>query len=491
MTAVLAVGFAVVTGCLAVRLIRPARGLAPRWAALMLEISLGAGAGVALSSTVFFLLLLAGAASRWVVLSVELALFVCFAALLRFRREPAAVAAESPPAPPGFRWNGLLIVVLAGALLLVLAAQVDTIRTSPYGNWDAFAIWNLRAKFLLGPGETWRNAVSPLLERTQPEYPLLLSAFIARTWRLAGGVCSPAAPLATALLFFGSVMALLLSSLALLRGLSSGLLACLVVIATTSFMRQTTWQYADIPIGFYYLATLALVFLSATADGRRRVAALAMAGACASFAALTKDEGIPFLILSFGCYLLIAWRMEGVKLSIAKARYWIAGALPGILLLGYFKLLLAPPASPLAGQTASEIIGKLGDPGRYGAVLGALFSQAVALGEGFSHPLILLVILAIVLRFDIDRRRRSALLFGALTLALVFLSYGGVYLVTRDDLAWRLGTSLSRLYTQLWPSLLLLGFLVLGVARDEQPPEAASKAKHSDLKRKKRRSKRR
>ena len=46
MTAVLAVALAVVTGCLAVRLVRPGGGLAPRWAALMLEISLGAGVGV-------------------------------------------------------------------------------------------------------------------------------------------------------------------------------------------------------------------------------------------------------------------------------------------------------------------------------------------------------------------------------------------------------------------------------------------------------------
>jgi hypothetical protein len=96
------------------------------------------------------------------------------------------------------------------------------------GQWDAWTVWKLRAKFLnqtssdneqhdsespgqapksieipgrpvsaailswamAGPVGSWRMAVSPLLNRTHSDYPLLLSSFIARTWK-AGGVRLP------------------------------------------------------------------------------------------------------------------------------------------------------------------------------------------------------------------------------------------------------------------------------------------------------------
>jgi cytochrome c oxidase subunit IV len=52
------------------------------------------------------------------------------------------------------------------------------------------------------------------------------------------------------------------------------------------------------------------------------------------------------------------------------------------------------------------------------------------------------------------------------TLAAVFLVYCGVYIVTPSDLAWHLGTSLSRLYAQLWPAFLVLVFLALRTAEE-------------------------
>jgi hypothetical protein len=75
-------------------------------------------------------------------------------------------------------------------------------------------------------------------------------------------------------------------------------------------------------------------------------------------------------------------------------------------------------------------------------------------------------------------------------LALQLLTYSGVYLTTMDDLEWRLGTSLGRLYSQVWPSIVLLAFLALGVPRDPaEELEGASKKdakKRTDEKRKKR-----
>ena len=53
-------------------------------------------------------------------------------------------------------------------------------ENNPQGNWDAWSIWNLRARFLAAGGIVAHRAWSPLLSSTHPEYPLLTSAFVAR-----------------------------------------------------------------------------------------------------------------------------------------------------------------------------------------------------------------------------------------------------------------------------------------------------------------------
>jgi hypothetical protein len=448
---------AVALGWLTVRLSGVTAGLRPRWAAQLCLASLGAGLGVAIAGAAHLLLLRLGAASRTNLLAFELALVAGLVLAQRYRRSAPQL---DLPAPPAFRWNAVLLAALGAALALLVAIEVSNARSAPYGNWDAFAIWNLRAKFLLAPGDLWKNAVSPLLERTHPEYPLLLSSFIARTWRLAGGAASPGAPLATAFLFAGSVLALLASLLALSRGLAAGLLACFVLLATTSYIEQISWQYADIPLSFYLLATFGAVLLGALDGGRRRPALL-LAGAFASCAALTKNEGAAFLAFSTVACAWWAWRSLGHTETWRQMRWWLAGALPGLLLLADFRLLLAPPADPLRSQSAGEILAKFSDPSRYAAVAGALVREAAALGDGWSHPLVLLALLGAALRFEADPRFRLLLRFAAATLAAMLLTYCAIYVARPEDLAWLLGTSLARLYAHLWPSTLLLAFLAL------------------------------
>ena len=477
---------AVLIGYLVVRLLGPARGLRPKWAAALCEVALGAGAGVALTAVTFFLMLWIGGARRWMVFGYEAMALIGLAALTwRYRRRTPAPE-TAPPPPPSWRWNKVLAVVLAAATLLVAAAQINTACISPRGEFDAFAMWNVRAKFLLGPDQTWKRVFSPLLERQRPDHPLLLSSFIARTWRLGGDAASPVAPFGTSILCFAGVMALLASSLTLLRGPSSAMLACLLVIANTSFLRQSTWEYADIPLSLYFLGTFVLLLLSTGAEGRRKRITLAMSGTFASLAAMTKNEGIPFLLIILAVYIVIRWRSSGPAGAWSSARLWLAGALPGAALEAYFKIFLAPHGGPLAGPSLSQAFAFLGDPHRYTVLATFLARKAIDLGSGISHPLLLVVILALVLRFDISRRLRPYVLLMGITLALTLLTYCGVYLTTLDNLEWRLDTSLGRLYSQLWPSLLLFLFLSLGVPRDPvEPVESATKKTREGKRRKK------
>src|SRR5206468_645905 len=100
---------------------------------------------------------------------------------------------------------------LMGALILALLIATGAMSTvweaNPHGSWDAWSIWNVRAKFLAS-GDSPQRAWSPALDWTHPEYPLLVSGVVARAWAQAGSM-GPEAPIAASYLFFLALLALL------------------------------------------------------------------------------------------------------------------------------------------------------------------------------------------------------------------------------------------------------------------------------------------
>ncbi|MFH1267845.1 MAG: hypothetical protein ABIK89_19180 [Planctomycetota bacterium] len=105
---------AVLSGWLLVHLAGPARGMRPRWAAVLLEAALGAGAGVGVTSWLYFLLLVSGLASAATVLAASGALLLLLAILVwRMRSRGAEPDTASVDNLPAFRWNWILAAVLA------------------------------------------------------------------------------------------------------------------------------------------------------------------------------------------------------------------------------------------------------------------------------------------------------------------------------------------------------------------------------------------
>jgi hypothetical protein len=452
---------AILSGWLLVRLTGPARGMRPRWAAVVLEVALGAGAGAGLFSFLYFGLLLMGAASPVMVLLLDAVVLLLLAFLVRWRRTRTAPAGapDTDPNPP-YRWTWLLVLVFGACLLPVLLTFIEVVQANPYGDWDAWAIWNLRAKYLAGPGETWRYAVSPLLTLTHPDYPLLTSGFIAHAWKAGGGQPTTTIPIATALLFSGSALALLVASLALLRGPSLGLLAGLVALANVQFLKSCLSQFADVPLAFYCVATLVTVFLATAAESQRGPV-LALAGFFASLAAWTKDEGILFAAVVLGCYVVAEWWMGGWKGLLRRFPWLVGGALPGLLIVAGFKLFLVPAANPMLTQKAAAAGARVLTAQRWVALGQALFMQAVDLGSGLLHPLVILAILVLALGFRIVPHHRKPLAFGALALVTVFAGYCVACLLNPTLLRSRYSTPFERLYSQLWPSFVFLAFIVL------------------------------
>jgi len=475
MPGLLSTALALAAGILLALAFDPVRGMRPRWAAVSFTVCLGILAGIAAASVAFLVLAIPGIASAVSVFIADILLLAVAAALYVRARRTSAPALVLPE-PGTFRFSWVLAIALVLVLLILAGRLTAMAEANPWGGWDALAMWNLRAKFLAGAPGDWHFAVNgALADRMHADYPLLLPSFIAAGWK-AGGEMGALLPVAVSFLFSAVLIWLLLSAVAMLRGTASALLAALVILTTTSFLLAAPSQYADIPLACYWLSAVSLLLIS----GANSRSALIWAGACAGFGAWTKNEGVAFLVWLVVALMALLWWKRGSRDALRGTGAALIGAAPGILLTLWLKFVVAPPADTLVRQSARSMLARLADTGRYGEIAKSFVDAVAQMGSGITHPLILLAILAVLLRWNPGSRYRLAMAIAAVALGLMFLADIGAYLITPSDLAWHLGTSFDRLILQLWPSALLVCFAAMNGIADPaplvQPAHASKKA---------------
>ncbi len=452
----------IVIGSLLARTFLPA--YRPALVAWLLNVSLGAGLGVGVLSLLYFLVKLLLGPSSIVYGAVEITALLASAGACRVIRDRAVVG-EEPRRLAGWLW--LLPVATGVCLILAVAQFADSSAASPYGNWDAWSIWNLRAKLLAQPNAAWRDAFSPVLNQqagagaTHGDYPLLLSAYIARCWSLTSSIGDVTAPIAVAGLFSLATVGLLIGGLAILRGWTTALTGGIILLGTAEFLHNSAWQLADVPVGFFYLAAFVLFLLLDAAGGARRVAVVA--GIALGCAAWTKDEGMFFAV--FAMLALTAWQMlskPGARLRTLALL--AAGAVLPLAVSIYFKIFLAPQGiwAPL---TLSAAASRLVDASRYALIFGGLWNEWLDLGRGIAHPALCLAVLAACLGVSREWLRRPGVLAACGLLLAITTAYFFSYVVTPLELAWHLSTSAGRLMVQLVPATI---FLALAVCRSAE-----------------------
>lgn len=429
----------------------PARRPAPALLTGALALPLGLGA----ASILRFLWLLGPGPTASGFVAAELALAAALLGVAAWRRprgEPEPPRADEPRAP---RWAvGLSAVVVVLALL----GQVAFAATHPHGRWDAWMIWNFRARFLLRADEGWRDAFSPLLPWSHPDYPLGLPLTIEALWRALGDE-SVVVPIAVALGYTLATAGVLAGAAALARGPWVVPAVLALLLGSGEVLKQGASQYADVPLGCLFLASLVGLALHARAPGPRGERWLLLAGAAAGLAAWTKNEGLLFA-LALPAGLLVSGRGRGARGLARGLLCLVVGAAPALLVLAWFKLALAPSNDLVAGQGPGVTLGRVVDPARWLTILRWL---AV---EGIKLPVYLLAAYLAIVGLARDARRDPALRGVVAVLALLGLGYFAVYLVTPLPLEWHLDTSLTRLLVQLWPSAVWAGALAARAPAD-------------------------
>ena len=404
----------------------------------VLRATLAAGAGVGLASCCFFLSLVTGVPD----LVIEAALFAGLAAWWWFgRRTAACPLCEAARPQPWTRLERWLAIAFSVAAALAACAFVFATWREPHGEWDAWSIWNMKARFFYRDPAHWRDVFTASLNWVHPDYPLLLPAFVARCWRFTGSE-SLVAPAAAAFVFTFGALGLLVSAVSTMCGRSQGFIAGLLMLTAITFIGNGATQYADVPLAFYMLAALSL---AAMQPGSRAVTALA--GLMAALAAWTKNEGLVLIAALIAARALIAVRAGQGRAALRQLPAFASGAAPVLLLVAYFKTALATPNLTLGQLSGGSIAGHLADPFRYVAVAEAALEHLWSFGGLPVSP-----VLIVVLYLALAGRGKQASPAACWTLGIMAAAYGGIYVVSNVDVNWLIETSMDRLMLQLWPS---------------------------------------
>ncbi|HYS10076.1 MAG TPA: glycosyltransferase family 39 protein [Myxococcales bacterium] len=349
------------------------------------------------------------------------------ASVIAFRLRPPEQVPERESAP---RW---LWAVFALAVAVAAAAFVEHTVRFPDGGWDAWMVWNLRARFLVRADDL-RTAFSPRMAfLAHQDYPWLVPGVVAQAFARLGE--SPLVAPAVAAVFGILAVAVVTLSVARVQGMRWGLLAGLAVCTLPCFATFASNQQSDVPLALYFAIAAAIL---TQAQSRRE---LVLAGFAAGLAMWTKNEGA----LYAGCLLAAwLWRARDARGALAFA----AGALPCTALLLCFKLGLAPSNDLAAFSTRTSLVANALDVRRW-AELALLTARRMVYFQDFA----LWVLAAFLLLVSHFRQLPASVLGTALLLA--FAAYAPIYVLQPHRLDWIFRTSADRILIQLWPAVVL------------------------------------
>jgi hypothetical protein len=432
------------------------------FADLPLRCCLAVGFGFGISSCLVFVwMILVGRLSRGVFVC-ESILLVVLCGLLTFRTKRGisaitAGSAEIPTSylgPPYLLRMAVCIASVSGVILFVYLVLHD-----PHGKFDAYAIWDLRARFLYRGGNYWENYI--YMTWSHPDYPLLIPASIARIWEFIGRE-SQIIPCTIAFLFTFSTIGTVSISIARFRGERQGILAALILLGTPFLIIHGASLYADIPLGFFFVASVALLFLHLESPSHKGL--LTLAGMAAGFSAWTKNEGILFGILFCALYFMVTINVEGRKCWDRRgAGAFLLGVMPLIAIIAIYKVCLAGTSDVIAALELRSTASRLVDMARYQLVMNQFVRGLFTFG-GWSYVLpmpLFLLFHFLLLGGSVEEKDAAAIIIGTALLTLTVGGYLFIYIVSPWDLLQYMDLSLNRLLIQVWPLFVFVYFAIV------------------------------
>lgn len=414
-----------------------------------LHIALSIGIGLGVSALINFLtFILIGEYSRFgIIIGNALLLSTLLFLNIRFSRGKPYTEASLKSK---IQLPVILFTVSAVGLFFLLTFIANI---HPYGEWDAWALWNMKLKFLIFGGKEWKNIFTELHWSTQPDYPLLL-VFLNMTPFAFFNNYLLQIPMATAVCLTFTSGLVLFSAVKRMAGPMMALFAFVLLMGNSFFIFQSTSQYSDVLLGLYLLCSFVCISLFADTKDPNYAALL---GIFLGLMTFTKNEGIVMVALLsvLFLYYVLHPRLSGLADKKPVLKTFLIFLITASLLTIYFKIFLAPRNRDIS------LVADFSSPqfnffNWHGLSLILKKFQKEFLHLHWSYLWIFCGVLIILgCRRIFHRECRVFSLF----LVLYFLVLIFIYLTTANfDLSWRLDNTLSRILTYLLPSILYYSF---------------------------------
>jgi len=238
------------------------------------------------------------------------------------------------------------------------------------------------------------------------------------------------------------------------------------------FFQVGAWQYADIPLAFFELATVVCVIHAfgyeaqpGTARNRGRGAWI-LTGLCAGGALWTKDEGAIFVAALFVAIAGVGLWREPASHVLRRVSSVGLGLLPAVVALIALKVR-HPFPNDIFGNLSGATVKRLFYLEWHAALLSQL-RQAVS-SSSDRIPMLLVLCYAVVAAaqggrgglLSLPSSERTGWAASALCLILLAGGLYCAYLISPHAIAWQVANSAERLRLQLLPSALFVGFVAL------------------------------
>jgi hypothetical protein len=348
----------------------------------------------------------------------------------------------------------MFLVAVLGALYW----QVHTALIEPHGGWDAWATWNLKARFLFRSGDEWKRVFSPVMEFYRADYPLMVPLAVSRFWYYVGYE-TQLIPAAMGIGFTFWTLFLLVGTVGVVADRERALMAGLALLAGKYFVTSGISQYADTQLSFFFLGTAATILLRDQLGGSG-YRLIVLAGLCAGVSGWVKNEGGLFIACVGSAIMAVEAWTRGFRASVRTTAAFGAGLVVAVPSTIYIKTATGAANDLINPGVIAASLGKLTDPGRYAEIIQGVLCE---LFEPWSWGVVipLMILTALIFGFDVRKDLNRSFWICMLTVGGVCTGYFAVYLVTPHNLTWHLNTSLSRLVVQLWPCIVLAYFVSL------------------------------
>nr|WP_295929430.1 hypothetical protein [uncultured Dyadobacter sp.] len=373
----------------------------------------------AMVSYFYYLSLLSGIGYEWVLGGGTV--LVGLVGVKLFREDKAALFLKPKDL------QDMLFLVAFGIAITMLFRH----RIHRWGDWDAWAIWNLHAKFLADP-ERWRHMFTNQMAPTHPDYPLMLPSVVALFWRAIGTV-TPVVPMLVSNLVYVAVPITVFTALKRSGYRVLAIVSVPVFIFDHKFNELAGSQYADTLLALFILITF---IVCNEAKSAMRPPLFSLLGLVAASSAWIKNEGLLFFVVFFSVFLFFH-RKKPAHIGL----FLVGAALP-LCVLVHFKLALAPPNDLIHEGRNESMLSLLLRPDRYMVIAEHAIRTLV------SDYWVSLVLIGVVW----VRRVAWTGTLSFWVLSLLLLGYFAVYLITPHDLVWHVSNSIDRLLHQVYPA---------------------------------------